>query len=51
MTQTQQQAQHVAPGFEAVAQAVAATLENLPAADSAAEDQQDAGLGSRSFFS
>jgi hypothetical protein len=40
--QTQNQTQQIAPGFEAPAQAVVRTLEQLPAVGLAEQDQQDA---------
>ncbi|MEV6868478.1 hypothetical protein AB0M44_46810 [Streptosporangium subroseum] len=42
VTQTQNQTQQIAPGFEAIAKAVVLTLEQLPAVGLAKEDQQDA---------
>jgi len=42
VTQNQQQTQQIAPGFEAIAQAVADTLRQLPAFGLPEEDQQDA---------
>jgi hypothetical protein len=40
--QTQKRAEQIAPGFEAIAQAVVKTLEGLPAAGLAQDDRQDA---------
>jgi len=42
VTQTQNQSQQIAPGFEAIAQAVVLTLERLPAVGLSQEDEQDA---------
>ncbi|WP_229327457.1 hypothetical protein [Streptomyces sp. UNOC14_S4] len=42
VVQTQNQTQQVAPGYEGIAQAVTAALENLDAAGLAEEDRQDA---------
>lgn len=42
VSQTQNQAHQIAPGFEAVAQAVVLTLKSLPAAGLTEDDQRDA---------
>ncbi|WP_020498847.1 hypothetical protein [Sciscionella marina] len=42
VNQVQDQTQHIAPGFELIAQAVAHTLENLPLLGLSEQDQQDA---------
>jgi hypothetical protein len=45
--QTQTRAEQIAPGFEVIAQAVAKTLERLPSAGLAEDDQQDAEAAAR----
>jgi hypothetical protein len=45
--QTQNRTEQIAPGFEVIAQAVAKTLEGLPCAGLAEDDQQDAGAAAR----
>ena len=45
--QTQGRTESIAPGFEAIAQAVAKTLERLPAAGLAQDDLQDAEAAAR----
>jgi hypothetical protein len=50
-TVIQHQTQQVAPGFEAIAQAVVSTLTQLPAAGLAEEDRQDAEAAANAVLS